>query len=600
MSSNPRMEAEKFLQIADQFKLGELVTELSHPVTRDLSCTASESISDAIRLLLEVDKDLISVYRSCKDSGLLQSVSNTAADALKSGGRIFFTGCGATGRLSIQLDSIWRRFWRQYKGAESEIYRDRTISIMAGGDYALIKSVEGFEDFTQFGRKQIADMGVSSSDIVFAITEGGETSFVIGTAWQGLDAGAKVYFVYNNPDHLLCEYVERSREIIQNPQINKINLTTGPMAIMGSTRMQATSIQLCVMITILEMTICNITGADNPSSIPACFLNQLEDAYKTITSTEIINSLEKLVSIEADVYSKGKKTSYFADGFGVDVLTDTTERSPTFCTPAFRKFDDSNASESWAFLFAPYETTSEAWANLLERPVRCLDWSDDEISLLVPADVSGRQCEIMRQISYDEIHKFKIGMDGMQYRPMNIGDAMYFVLSEDDAANIDKFSNLMKTAQKDGTSNSIIYVGNKASGDQIKSSLHAADIRYQGVFIHADDSFFLKGILHIIVKMVLNTMSTCIMVRLGRVMGNCMTSVVPSNLKLIDRSIRYIQILTGISYEDACCKLFESIEYIKPRMLSGSTYPPPVKLNVISINSGISLQQAESIIFKNS
>ena len=32
---------------------------------------------------------------------------------------------------------------------------------MAGGDFALIKSVEGFEDFTAFGKKQINDLGVS-------------------------------------------------------------------------------------------------------------------------------------------------------------------------------------------------------------------------------------------------------------------------------------------------------------------------------------------------------------------------------------------------------------------------------------------------------
>ena len=74
------------------------------------------------------------------------------------------------------------------------------MSVMAGGDYALIKSVEGFEDFAPFGRKQIADLGVAGGDMVFAITEGGETSFVIGTAWQALEAGARVAFVYNNPD----------------------------------------------------------------------------------------------------------------------------------------------------------------------------------------------------------------------------------------------------------------------------------------------------------------------------------------------------------------------------------------------------------------
>ena len=79
-------------------------------------------------------------------------------------------------------------------------FENRTFSVMAGGDFALIKSVEGFEDFAAFGKKQIGDLGVSSKDVVFAITEGGETSFVIGTAWKGVEVGAKVYFVYNNPD----------------------------------------------------------------------------------------------------------------------------------------------------------------------------------------------------------------------------------------------------------------------------------------------------------------------------------------------------------------------------------------------------------------
>ena len=65
---------------------------------------------------------------------------------------------------------------------------------MAGGDFALIKAVEGFEDFTQFGAKQIESVlpsGVREGDVVFAITEGGETSFVIGTAWQGLRRARK-------------------------------------------------------------------------------------------------------------------------------------------------------------------------------------------------------------------------------------------------------------------------------------------------------------------------------------------------------------------------------------------------------------------------
>jgi N-acetylmuramic acid 6-phosphate etherase len=263
VSERSRKRAEEFLKISGQFKLGALVTEASHPVTADLSEGAGRDIAAALKLLFDVDADVIRKFREFVQSGRAGEIKETVLHSLKNGGRIFFTGCGATGRLSILLDSVWRDFWRSAEHSlgqferghrfepsrcsalPSRDFENRTFSVMAGGDYALIKSVEGFEDFSAFGRKQLRDHGLRAGDVVFAITEGGETSFVIGTAWEGVDAGAKVYFVYNNPDEILCQQVERSREIIEDPRIEKINLTTGPMAIAGSTRMQATSIQLC-------------------------------------------------------------------------------------------------------------------------------------------------------------------------------------------------------------------------------------------------------------------------------------------------------------------------------------------------------------------
>ena len=75
----------------------------------------------------------------------------------------------------------------------------------------------------------------------------------------------------------------------------------------------------------------------------------------------MLAQLAKLVALEESVYRSGHKNNYFADRFGIDVLTDTTERSPTYCTPPFRKFDDATATESWAFLFLPDDWTDAAW-----------------------------------------------------------------------------------------------------------------------------------------------------------------------------------------------------------------------------------------------
>ena len=127
--------------------------------------------------------------------------------------------------------------------------------------------------------KQIGDLGVAKDNLVFAITEGGETSFVIGTAWEALDRGADVAFVYNNPDEVLREHVRRSQEVLDEPRVRRVNLTTGPMAITGSTRMQATSIELLAMMTVLEMTLRDLLARGNVERIVVeeDFLARLEE-----------------------------------------------------------------------------------------------------------------------------------------------------------------------------------------------------------------------------------------------------------------------------------------------------------------------------------
>ena len=380
MSETSLKRSEEFVAISSQFKLGALVTESSHPVTAELSQTARQSIAAALGQLFDVDLDVINKYQEFAESGRARAIADTLLRSLKNGGKLFFTGCGSTGRLSIQLVSIWRDFWQRQRaqGLKSsptaEELENRAFSVMAGGDFALIKAVEGFEDFTQFGKKQIGDLGVSAKDVVFAITEGGETSFVIGTAWKGVEVGAKVYFVYNNPDDILCEHVQRSREVIQDSRIERINLTTGPMAITGSTRMQATTIQLCVILTILEMVLRDLMREFEPTGpgelesnqVPAEFHRKLLAMHAGLKSPTLLAQLANLGALEEEVYRSSHKNNYFADRFGIDVLTDTTERSPTYCTPPFRKFDDATAT-----FFSLFDSRASEALDGLDRRDSC-------------------------------------------------------------------------------------------------------------------------------------------------------------------------------------------------------------------------------------
>ncbi|HEY3411446.1 MAG TPA: hypothetical protein VGM51_00160 [Armatimonadota bacterium] len=606
MSHISDQRAADFLKVAPQFKLGDLVTESVHPITLHLSDTASTSVPAALRLLFDVDADVVATYKALVDSDRFDGIAATLRDALKAGGKVVFTGCGSTGRLSIQLNSIWRDFWQKQAArgvAVASQWEDRAFSAMAGGDFALIKSVEGFEDFTQFGRQQLADLDVSERDVVFAITEGGETSFVIGTAWEALDRGAKVYFVYNNPDDILCEHVQRSREVIQEPRIEKINLTTGPMAITGSTRMQATTIQLAVLCTVLEMVVRDLMSEIEPggpcaldsAGVPSVFLAKLREMHATLCSDGLCDSLAKLVTMEEDVYRSGHKNNYFADGFGIDVLTDTTERSPTYCTPPFRRFDDTLASESWAFLFMPYEDTPRAWEHILKRTPACIGWSDEQVKSMVEGEMADRTIDIVHKIGFDDLMKFKVGLDGLQYRKLDAGDSAIAIAAPGELSGLKDAGSFLRTqihtAKQTGASIGLIAAGPASVvSDALKS---VPDLTAAVALAVPETDLLLDGVTRAGIKMMLNALSTCTMVRLGRVMGNTMVWVVPSNLKLIDRSTRYIKRLAGLDYEPACRLLHEVMEYIHPRMLADQAYPPVVGVSVLRAKHNLSNEDAE-------
>jgi N-acetylmuramic acid 6-phosphate etherase len=110
---------------------------------------------------------------------------------------------------------------------------------------------------------------IKKGDVVFAVTEGGETSSVIGTilAASKFYSDSKIdeqnehlYFVYNNPNEVLMP-LDRSRIVLENNSITKIELTSGPQAITGSTRMQASTISTFVIGAMFEEAIYNILKA---------------------------------------------------------------------------------------------------------------------------------------------------------------------------------------------------------------------------------------------------------------------------------------------------------------------------------------------------
>ena len=70
------------------------------------------------------------------------------------------------------------------------------------------------------------------------------------------------------------------------------------------------------------------------------------------------------------------------------------------------------------------------------------------------------------------------------------------------------------------------------------------------------------------------------MALMGRVVGNAMIWLSPSNKKLIDRGSRLISQLTGCSYEQACIELHKTLEEVELRLQKAEEVPSPVALAI--------------------
>lgn len=487
--------AEEFLKVCEQFRLGGLPTETPNPRTLNLSDDAKNNIAHAISSIKEIDQD---VFRKVEASlSHIKFLKEKVAETINGGGNIYLCGCGATGRLSLALETIWRH---QHAGNISLV--NRVISFMAGGDVALINSVEKFEDFPEFGERQLKELGFKEGDLLISSTEGGETPFVIGaTEAASVISSRSPFFLYCNPDDVLIKTAERSKRVIEDPKIHKINLTVGPMALTGSTRMQATTILMYVAGLAMWF-------YDEDFKLVE---NEVKDIQKLIADTDF-NFLKPFIERESDIYQQGGYIFYETDPyFGISILTDTTERSPTFSLYPFENQLDSIKNPSLSYLYFRNSKNAEsAWNELLLRAPRTFHWSEITNATsgerLMGFDFSDKFPSVRAQYLKNKHAYFKIYFD-------RENNQIHFELEE------------------------------------LKHTLKLETLNFLSA--------------HLVLKILMNNLSTTIMGRMGRYESNLMTWVRASNNKLVDRAVRYVTILLAkkgitVSYEKlvhACFRL---------------------------------------------
>ena len=177
-------------------------------------------LAKAIRLMLTEDAKI--PQKLLKEARKIEKITEAITKAFRHGGRLFYVGAGTSGRLGMLDASECPPTFR--------IPREMVQGVIAGGDVALRKSVEGAEDDSGAGAQEIQSRKVDGRDVVIGIAASGTTPYVWGALREAKRRRATTVLICFNP-HLEIPK-EYQPTIVIAPNL-------GPELLTGSTRLKA-------------------------------------------------------------------------------------------------------------------------------------------------------------------------------------------------------------------------------------------------------------------------------------------------------------------------------------------------------------------------
>ena len=159
---------------------------------------------------------------------LIAKVVDICAVALKTKNRIFYMGAGTSGRLGI-VDSS--ECPPTFNASPNEF-----IGLIAGGERAFIKAVEGAEDSEDLGKDDLIKRNFCKNDICIGLAASGRTPYVIGGLKYAKSIGAQTVSISCNKEAKISKFADYPIEAI-----------VGPEVLTGSTRLKAGTAQKLIL-----------------------------------------------------------------------------------------------------------------------------------------------------------------------------------------------------------------------------------------------------------------------------------------------------------------------------------------------------------------
>jgi N-acetylmuramic acid 6-phosphate etherase len=194
-------------------------TERSSPRYSSIDVWNAEDIAETI-----VESQFAAVAAVYAVRKQIASAAIAMQARLQDRGRLIYAGAGTSGRLAVQ------------DGAELAPTfgwpDDRLLLLIAGGEEALLRSVEGAEDDAEGGIRLIAQHAVTAQDVLIAVAASGTTRFTLACLREAKRCGALTLGIANNGASPILDEAD-----------HPIFLDTGSEPIAGSTRLKAGTAQ---------------------------------------------------------------------------------------------------------------------------------------------------------------------------------------------------------------------------------------------------------------------------------------------------------------------------------------------------------------------
>lgn len=211
--------------------LKKIGTEQRNPNTMDIDLLETEGI---IKKINNEDKKV--AYAVEEAIPMITPLVEKVVEAFYKDGRLIYLGAGTSGRIGV-VDAVE---CRPTYGVSDEMVQ----CLMAGGQMAFVKAVEGAEDSKELCINDLKNINLTANDVVIGIAASGRTPYVIGGIEYAKEIGAVTGCIVTSPNSIIASMVDYP-----------ITAVTGEEAITGSTRMKSGTAQkmICNIISTTAM-----------------------------------------------------------------------------------------------------------------------------------------------------------------------------------------------------------------------------------------------------------------------------------------------------------------------------------------------------------